>query len=162
MSPRSDAMTHVHRPAYDLLTHELLLVVRVREPSPQLIREVISAAAELHAARGEQAVFVAIIGVESTPPDAKTREQAKHIFDELFAHVQELRIVHPGTGLRLTILRSITATMTLIAGMRGHPFFADRNISDLLSALVQRHSVDADGLSKRLLATGMLSPDELA
>ena len=155
------AMVHICNPAFDLLTHGPVLAVRVREPSPELIGEIVRAAAELHAARGEKIVLVPIIGVDSTPPDAQTRELGKSIFDELFAHVCELRIVHPGEGLRLTILRSVTTTMTLVAGMRGHPFFADKTVPAMLSALAQRHSVEVEALTDRLLEAGMLSREEL-
>ena len=154
-------MTAAANSSYVWLTHGPLFVVRLRASSPETLRECIEQLARYHAAHAERLVFVIIVGVDSPPPDTATREVMKTVVDEVYTHVREARIVHPGEGLRLVMLRSVTTMLTLVAGIRGHALVADRSVRAMLDAVGQLPGVDADALERELLAAGMLAPDEL-
>ena len=139
-----------------------LVVARVHEPSPVGLREILDRLAAQHERLGKKPVLVAIIGAESTPPDADTREALFASVEQVYAHAGQVRIVHPGVGVRLAILRSVTTMLTLTAGLRGHPFFADKTVEVTAKEVELVSGMEAGALLDLLLAEGMLSRDELA
>lgn len=146
----------------DLLAVGALAVARVREPSPVGLRELLDRLAAQHERLAKKLVLVAIIGAESTPPDAATREALVASIEQVYAHAGQVRIVHPGVGVRLAILRSVTTMLTLAVGLRGHPFFADKTVEVTAQKVELVSGMEAGPFLDLLVAEGMLSLEELA
>lgn len=146
---------------FQVLTDAALFVVRWRNPSVAGARA-LSPLVRRHRAEIGMPVFLAVlIGPDCPPPSPQAREVMLREHDQLHELTQAVRIVIIGSGARRALMRSVLTAMTLAASLRGKPFKVDVDVTELIRSASEMLGGDQQALVERMIASGIVSADEI-
>lgn len=147
-------------PLYDVFCDRRLIVVRLREASPEAAMAVGEAVARRFEEIGELLFYVALVGPDAETPDVATRKAILDTLDRQFDKMMMMRIVMFGSGTKVTIIRSVTTVMVLTMGISGRRIHVDKHLRATAAVVAEKLGYDPDEVIDRVVARGLLTREE--
>lgn len=95
-----------------------ILLIRWLNPAVGDVREAVERLKGLAARLKVQPIYIAVVPSESEPPSDDVRKEMLAMMDDASSISESIHLVLEGTGLKFSALRSIVASMFLVAGNR--------------------------------------------
>jgi hypothetical protein len=142
--------------------HDRLLIIRWLEPSPDGARALSQLIERTHARVGKPLFFAGIVSVKCPTPAGEDRWILTREHERISGLLLTSRTVVLGRSFRQTFMRSVLASILMVATRQGRGFVTDCSVAELTAAAKQFLDVEPAWLVDQLLAVGVLQPAELA
>jgi hypothetical protein len=117
-----------------------VFVVRWLEPQLADLRRIDRELTEAVAVHGGPIVYVAIVPLDTTPPDDEMRAEFSRTMSDVLRRCDTMHFVMEGQGFKQAILRSALATIFLISRSQRSKVFVHSTLEDALIAANDRAS----------------------
>jgi hypothetical protein len=141
--------------------HGRILIIRWLEPTADGARALSQLIEQTHARVGERLFFAGIVSAKCPAPAGEDRWALTREHERISELLLTSRTVVLGRSFRQSFMRSVLASILMVATRQGRGFVTDGSVTELTAAAQQFVGVEPRWLVDQLLAAGVLQTDEL-
>ncbi len=141
--------------------HDQIVIIRWLEPTADGARALSQLIERTHAKIGKPLFFAGVVSVKCPAPAGQDRFVMTREHERIRGLLLTSRTVVLGRSFRQSFMRSVLASILMVATREGRAFVTDGSVTDLTNAAKQFLDVDPHWLTEQLLAVGVLEPKEL-
>jgi hypothetical protein len=138
-----------------------LLIIRWVEPTADGARELSQLIERTHARVGKPLFFAGVVAVNCPTPAGEDRWTLTREHERVRGLLMTSRTVVLGRSFRQSFMRSVLASILMVATREGRAFVTDGSVTDLTNAANQLLGVEPRWLIEQLLAVGVLEDKDL-
>lgn len=146
---------------FKTFAHGRILIIRWLDPSPDGARALSQLIERTHARVDQPLFFAGIVSVKCPTPPGEDRWILTREHERISRLLLTSRTVVLGRSFRQSFMRSVLASILMVATRQGRGFVTDSSVTDLTDAAKQFLDVEPQWLVEQLLAAGVLQADEL-